>query len=35
MGIRKEYVRLLAGKVAKELADQEMIEIPEGFDLSE
>lgn len=33
MSLRKEFVRLLAFKVSAELLEQEMIEIPEGFDL--
>jgi len=33
MSLRKEFVRLLAAKVAEELVAQEMIEIPHGFDL--
>ena len=35
MGLRREYVRLLSAKVAEGLTKQEMIEIPEGFDLAE
>jgi hypothetical protein len=35
MSLRKEYVRLLSVKVAEELKKQEMIEVPEGFDLAE
>jgi hypothetical protein len=35
MSLRKEFVRLLSTKVVDELVKQEMIEIPEGFDLSE
>lgn len=35
MGLRKEFVRLLADKVAAELLKKEMIEIPEGLDLAE
>ena len=35
MALRREYVRLLSVKVADELTNQEMIEIPEGFDLAE
>ena len=35
MSLRKEFVRLLAAKVAEELVAQEMIEIPHGFDLVE
>jgi hypothetical protein len=33
MGLRKEFVRLLSTKIAEELIEQEMIEIPEGLDL--
>ena len=33
MSLRREFVRLLATKVAEELVEQEMIEIPHGFDL--
>ena len=35
MGLRKEFVRLLAVKVAEDLVKQEMIEVPEGLDLAE
>ena len=35
MGLRKEFVRLLANKVAIDLVKQEMIEVPEGLDLAE
>jgi len=35
MALRKEYVRLLATKVAEELVKQEMIEVPEGLDLAD
>jgi hypothetical protein len=35
MGLRKEYVRLLSNKIAQELVKQEMIEVPQGLDLSE
>ena len=35
MGLRKEFVRLLSTKLAVELAEQEMIEVPEGLDLAE
>lgn len=35
MSLRKEFVRLLATKVADELVAQEMIEIPHGFNLVE
>jgi hypothetical protein len=34
MGLRREYVRLLANKVVEDLVKQEMIEIPEGLDLA-
>ena len=33
MGLRKEYVRLLANKVVEDLIKQEMIEVPAGLDL--
>ena len=33
MSLRKEFVRLLAFKVSAALLEQEMIEIPEDFDL--
>ena len=33
MSLRKEFVRLLATKVSEELIQQEMIEIPHGFNL--
>jgi hypothetical protein len=35
MALRKEYVRLLCVKVAEELKKQQMIEVPEGFDLAD
>jgi hypothetical protein len=35
MSVRKEFVRLLAGKVVEELVQQEMIAIPEGLDVTE
>ncbi|HLQ77880.1 MAG TPA: DUF507 family protein [Terriglobia bacterium] len=35
MGLRKEFVRLLANKVAVDLVEKEMIEVPEGIDLAE
>ena len=35
MGLRKEFVRLLANKVAIDLVKQEMIEVPAGLDLAE
>ena len=35
MGLRRDYVRLLSVKLVDELTKQEMIEIPEGFDLTE
>ena len=35
MGLRREFVRLLSTKVADELVKQEMIEVPEGYELSE
>jgi len=35
MPLRKEYVHLLSKKVVQELIEQEMIEIPEGFNLVE
>ena len=35
MSLRKEFVRLLATKVSEELIEQEMIEIPHGFNLVE
>ena len=35
MGLRKEFVRLLAGKLAEDLIKQEMIEVPPGLDLEQ
>ena len=35
MSLRKEFVRLLATKVSEELIQQEMIEVPHGFNLVE
>ena len=35
MALRREYVRLLSVKLVEELQKQEMIELPEGFDLTE
>ena len=35
MALRKEYVQLLSKKIVEELIAQEMIEIPEGFELAE
>jgi len=35
MPLRKEYVHLLSKKIVQELIVQEMIEIPEGYDLAE
>jgi hypothetical protein len=35
MGLRKEYVRLLSTKIVEDLVKQEMIDVPEGLDLSE
>ena len=35
MGLRKEYVRLLAKKVVEDLIKQEMIEAPEELDLED
>jgi hypothetical protein len=35
MGLRREYVRLLSTKIAEDLVEQEMIEVPEGLDLAE
>jgi len=34
MGLRKEYVRLLATRIVEDLVKQEMIEIPAGLDLA-
>ena len=35
MGLRKEFVRLLSVKLVDELIEQEMVEVPDGFNLSE
>ena len=35
MGLRKEFVRLLSTKIVDELIHQDMIAVPEGFQLSE
>ena len=35
MGLRREYVRLLSGKIVEELTEREMIEVPEGIGLPE
>ena len=35
MALRKEFIRLLAGKMADELVQLEMIEVPAGFGLAE
>ena len=35
MGLRKEFVRLLAGKVSEDLIKQDMIEVPAGLDLEQ
>ena len=35
MALRKEYVRILCVKIAEELKKQDMIEVPEGFDLAD
>jgi len=35
MALRREYVQLLSKKIVEELVKQEMIEIPDGFDLVE
>ena len=35
MGLRKDYVRLLATKIAEDLIKQEMIEVPADVDLAE
>jgi len=35
MCLRREYVRLLSTKVAEELVQQEMIEVPEDLNLAE
>lgn len=34
MGLRKDYVRLLSTKIAKELVKQAMVEVPESLDLA-
>ena len=34
MGLRREYVRLLATKVAEDLVKQEMIEVPASLNLA-
>jgi hypothetical protein len=35
MGLRKEFVRLLAGRVSEDLLKQDMIEVPAGLDLEQ
>ena len=35
MGLRKEFVRLLANKVAVDLVQKEMIEVPETINLAD
>jgi hypothetical protein len=35
VALRREYVRVLATKIVEDLIKQEMIEIPEGFNLTE
>jgi hypothetical protein len=35
MGLRREYVRLLSTKIAEDLVEQEMIEVPEDLGLAE
>jgi len=35
MALRKEFIRLLADKMAEDLVQLEMIEVPAGFDLAE
>jgi hypothetical protein len=35
MGLRREYVRLLSTKIAEDLVELEMIQVPEGLDLAE
>ena len=35
MGLRRDYVRLLSTKIAEDLVEQEMIQVPEGLDLAE
>jgi hypothetical protein len=34
MALRREFIHVLAQKLSEELVKREMIEIPEGFDLS-
>ena len=34
MGLRREYVRLLANRIVEDLVKQEMIEFPAGLDLT-
>jgi hypothetical protein len=35
MGLRREYVRLLSTRIAEDLVEQEMIQVPESLDLAE
>ncbi|HEY2384382.1 MAG TPA: DUF507 family protein [Terriglobia bacterium] len=35
MPLRREYVQLLSRKIAEELVEHEMIELPEGYGLAE
>ncbi len=35
MALRKEFIRVLADKVAEELVTNDMIEVPAGFDLAD
>ena len=35
MGLRKEFIRLLAGRISEDLLKQEMIEVPAGLDLEQ
>ena len=35
MALRREFVRFLSVKVVADLQKQEMIQLPEGFDLTE
>ena len=35
MALKREFIHLLATKVVQELVEQQMIEIPAGFDLTE
>jgi len=35
MGLRREFVRILSTKIVEDLVKQEMIEVPEGFDLAD